>query len=690
MAYLSIQDFKFGLDRRRPRVAGVPGTLWLGVNVHISRGGDIERAKRFVPTYSLPANTFGLGTIRGQLYVFGSDDLAASMPVGIQYQRLTASGSPNMTRLLWQNTFDGKHYCIADYDDGNIHHFYNGAAISGLNSLADANSSFTTLADYLARKVNADPAVTAVSFGSTILITATVPGVAFTLATAAVNNGGTNDQTATIAAVQANVAAVTEVRATGTVTITGGTRSPGVNAIDDVTVNGVSLLSAPVDWISSNSATAAALVSAINNFSTTSGYTASAVGATVTIQAAPSTGTGPNGYAVVADVAGDVSAITAAMAGGVAAVGASPQISTVELGGTYDATDRFTITINGTDYVATGRASGHGTSAYVHKKREFLTAGSLYRYCKLNDATDWTDANASSGAGFINLSNDSEGTERLVASVQYQTSVAIFARKSVRVYTLSTDAQENAFVQSIDNTGAIAPRSVIAYGNTDVFYLDDTGIRSIKARDASNAAYVSDTGSSIDPFVQAWTATLSEDVIESAVAVIEPVDGRYWLAIGGRIFVLSYFPASKVNAWSHYEPGFTVSAFARIDRRLYARDEDTIYLYGGADGSTYPEASEQVSTVELPFMSAQKPATFKKWQGFDMACEGQWDVDLLCDPNDETKVINVGVITGTTYALPHIAVIGEFPLFAMKLVANGAGNAKISNMAFHYEATESG
>lgn len=690
MAYLSIADFKFGLDRRRPRVAGVPGTLWLGTNVHISRGGDIERAKKFVATYALPAGTFGLGTIRGQLYVFGSADLSASMPTGVQYQRLTASGSPNMTRVLWQNTFDGKHYVIADYDDGNIHHFYNGSAISGLNSLADANSSFTTLADYLARKVNADPAVTATSFGSTILITAVTPGTAFTLAAATVDNGGTNDQTATVATVQANVAGVTEVRATGTVTITGGTRAPGVNMVSALTVNGTALISAPVDWVSSNSATATALVNAINNYSTTSGYTASAVGAAVTIQAAPGTGATPNGYVVAVTLGGGVSATTANMAGGVTMVNAVAQISTVALGGTYQATDKFTITVNGTDYVATGRASGHGTSAYVHKKREWLTAGSLYRYCKLNDATDWTDANASSGAGFINLSNDSDGTERLVASVQYQTSVAIFARKSVRVYTLNTDAQENAFVQSIDNTGAIAPRSVIAYGNTDVFYLDDTGIRSIKARDASNAAFVSDTGSSIDPFVQAWTATLSEDVIEAAVAVIEPVDGRYWLAIGGRIFVLSYFPASKVNAWSHYEPGFTVTDFARIDRKVYARDDDTIYLYGGADGNTYPGAGEQISTVELPFMSAQKPATFKKWQGFDMACEGQWDVDLLCDPNDETKVINVGIITQTTYGLPHIAVIGEFPLFAVKAVANAAGNAKISSMAFHYEATESG
>ena len=604
MPYLSIQDFKFGLDRRRKRVAGVPGTLWLGVNVHISRGGDIERAKKFVPTYTLPAGTFGLGTIRSQLFTFGSADLAASMPTGVQYQRLQAPDSPAMTRVIWNNAFDGKLYVIAEYADGNIHHFYDGTRVTALDALSASNSSFSTLADYLARKINADPAVSATSVGSTILVAATTPGAPFTISAGTVDVGGTNDQTATVTAVQANVAAVAEVRATAVLTITAGSTGPG-NQITSIMAGATNLLSAPINWATSNDSTASQVVAAINNYASISGYTASAVGAVVTILAAPGTGAAPNGTILTAAVTGTVSALTTNFAGGVTAVTPVAQIASVALGGTYEATDRFTVTVNGTAYIATGRSSGHGTSAFVHKKREWLTANSLFRYCKLNDPSDWTDSNASTGAGFINMSNDSEGTERLVASAPYQTSVVIFARKSVRVYSLSTDAQQNAFVQSIDNTGAIAPRSVLAYGNTDVFFLDETGIRSLKARDASNAAYVSDAGSAIDPFVQAWIATLSDDVVENACAVIEPTEGRYWLAIGPRIYVLSYFPASKVNAWTHYEPGFTATALVRLDRRVFARDATTIYCYGGLSGEVYPGAGEFPATVELPFMSAQ-------------------------------------------------------------------------------------
>ena len=70
MAYVLIDSFRFGVDRRRPRYAAVPGTLFAGKNVHISRGGDIERAKKFVAQYQLPAGTFGLGQSRALAHQF--------------------------------------------------------------------------------------------------------------------------------------------------------------------------------------------------------------------------------------------------------------------------------------------------------------------------------------------------------------------------------------------------------------------------------------------------------------------------------------------------------------------------------------------------------------------------------------------------------------------------------------------
>lgn len=689
MAHLLIESFRFGVDRRRPRYAAVPGTLYAGKNVHISRGGDIQRAKKFVSQYPLPEGTFGLGQINGQLWVFGSADLAASMPPGVQYQRLQL-GSAVMTAVLSHKTFDNKHYVVAEFNDGNIAHFYNGTQIGALDALSDSNSSYTTLADYLARKLSASSAVETTVSGPSILIEAVVPGVPFTLSTGTLDGGANNDQTAAVTVIRANTPAVAEVRSSGTVTITGGSADPNVNTIAQVTVNAVNLLATPVNYSSGTTATATALVVGINNNSAVSGYSASALGPVVTIRAAPGTGVAPNGFVVAVTAAGNVTTNKTDMAGGVARVTALTQISKIDFGGTYQATDTFTITLNGVAYVARGRASGYGTFARTHKKRVYATANSLLRYSKLNDASNWTDAAASSGAGFINLSNDSEGSGRLLSAAPYQTYFAIFSRGNVRVYDIQTDAELTDFRQEMDNTGTFAPNSVITYGNTEVFYLDDTGIRSLQVRDVTNAAFVSDVGSAIDPLVAEWLATLTKDVQSKAVSVIEPIDGRFMIGIGSRIFVLSFFPSSKVNAWTFYEPGFTVTDFARVQRRLYARDTNTIYLYGGTDGATYPGAGEQTPVVELPFLTAQSAPDHKEWTGLDMGATGTWQMDMLIDPNDETKTIDCGKLTGVTYPLPDIAAVGEFPMFALTLTCTSAGAASLSNLALHYNKTRSG
>jgi hypothetical protein len=687
MSYTAVTDFRLGMDRRRPRVAGTPGTLWTLRNALISRGGDIERPKKFVPEYTLPEGTFGLSQINGQLWTFGSADLAGAMPVGVQYQRLVNTLG-DMTGVLASNTFDGKHDVIASFSDGSIQNFYDGVRVDDWDTIAAGNTSFTATADYLARKVSADPDVDAISSGPSIILTSAVPGTAFTVTPVTFNFGAVNDQTLVASTIQANVPAVAEVRATGHVTITGGTADPGVNTLA-VTVNGVAILVAPLNVSSSVNATATALAVSVNNNSS-SGYTASAAGAVVTLRARAGTGAAPNGHVVTAVVTGNATATTGNMAGGVAKVLPVAQVTKVTLGGTFEAADAFIIGVNGRNYTGTGQAAGTATSNFVYKGREYFTAGGLLYYSKLNDPSDISDPSVSSGAGFINLTNDSEGSERLVAIGIYQSYLAIFSNKSVRIYNISTDSGSNEFQQTLENTGTLAPRSVIGYGNVDIFYLDQTGIRSVQARNVANVAAVDDAGSAIDSFVQEWVQSVGEAVVERAVSVIDPLDGRAWLAVGGRVFVLSYFPKAKITAWSYLEPGFTISEFARAGRRVYARSGNTIYLYGGISGAEYDEEDVAAPYVELPFVSASTPATFKKWLGFDMACKGTWEVDILPDPDDETKVIPVGRISKTTYGLPDIAVVGDSPLFAMRLRCVSAGFASLSSLTFHYQATEAG
>jgi hypothetical protein len=673
------------MDRRRTRVAGVPGTLWTGKNVQISRGGDIERPKRFTPTYALPAGqTFGLAGVRGQLYTFGSAAAGAvTMPNGVQYQQLASPTGSAMTGVLDVRTPNGQLYAIAKYADGNIYHFLNGARVTDWDALADAAATVSVLAAYLASLANSGTAVNAQANGNVITLSARVPGVGFTVAKSTADVGGTNNQDIVLTTVVANVAAQADVRATSAMIVLAGS----TGQVTNITANGVSLMSTPVVWSGTTTTMAAAIAQQINNLTATTGYSAIASGANITLSAPIGAGAAANVYAVASIVTGDVLLATPSMSGGITAVAPVTQIVTAALTGTFEVLDVYTLVVNGSAYVATGRAAATGQALMVFQRRVWSVAGSLWEYSKINTFNNWNDATAATGSGFLNISNESEGSEPLVGSGIYIGSGAVFSRRNCRIYALSTDATTFAIAQTIDGTGALAARSILGYGATDLFFLDETGIRSLKARDSLNSAFVNDIGVAIDSFVRAQLDTTPYSIVQRAVSTIEPRDGRFWLAVGNRIYVLSYFPGSQISAWSYLEPGFSVDDFARIYNQMYVRSGDQVYLYGGPLGQDYPLAGEMQPVVELPFMCTTPPSEHM-CQGVDISSVGEWVVDILLDPSNETVTQRVGTLDGITYGKPGITEPGRFTHLALKLTCVSAGAASISNLNLRHDGEE--
>lgn len=683
MGNVTVSNFNYGLDRRRPRAAAAPGTLWTAANCQISRGGDVERLKAFVPEYVLPAGTFGLGQVAGQLYVFGSTGgLAALCPPDVIYLRLDAETGANMVRVLAVGGYQGKPYIIAEYDDGGIRHFYSTTRITDWDTLADANWTVNTVTQYLADKLILDGTVEVQAAVALITVRANVPGTPFTLAVSS-SPGGQLTKTV----VQPNVAAVAEVRSAGSLTVTGGTFNPGVNTIQQVLVGATPLLTIPVDWLGSNGATAAAIAVQINNHSTVSGYSASAIGAVVTIRAAPGTGATPNGSVVSFTAIGNATATVIAMAGGVTAVAAVAQVVTVAFGTPTTSMDPLNITLNGVAYIATGRASGMGTSLYVALSRIYSSAGTLLEYDVINAPLNWHGTDVHAGAGFIDLSSQSDGALRLTGVAVYQNYAAIFSARQVTIFSLNADATQAFQFQSLSNTGAIAPKSIVAFGNQDTYYLDTAGVRSLRARDASNSAILNSVGAPMDAELQTFLATLSAGQAAAAFAVIEPVDGRYWIAIGPRIYILSNFPDSKITAWTYYE-GITFSDFAATKSRVWARSGDTVYLYGGRNGQTYPSGGAVPITLDLPFMDANDVGRWKEWTAFDAICSGTWGVTWLVNPADESKTVQIGNIVGTTFGNSKVKGVGRSSMAALRLTCASDGPATFSKAVLYFDEEE--
>lgn len=802
MPYLAISDFKYGMDRRRPQTVGVPGTLWVLKNGVVTRGGDIQGAKKWVAEFEDADDTFGLYILKGQPWVFGSGTRPNDLPEGVNYQQLAAPDTPEMTRVVDVKAFDGKLYVIAQYDDGNTYHFYNGSRVTTWDTIAAGGGGFATVASHLATLIEQSGVVTAVATGAAIKITAKVPGTAFTIATLAEDvDSDVSNPTAAKVQDQANVAGVAGVKATATIEVTGGSAdtdnyiaqvevNPGSavnllepysaevlpvasititggdgggrftaividgigdlltsnvswqgstsdtaialrNAINDGTgTHGVTATRSgsvvyltapvgsgatynnavltitkegfvfynktafqggtdghiPVPWTTSNDVTAELLADAINEDYLGHGYTAEVSGATVTITA-PEDGTSYNSATVAASVNGDVTATDTDMSGGVDGVTAVAQVETVTISGSpFDAEDRWTITIDGTDYsVVGGTSQGIDGAIIVLKRRVWATIESLLRYCQVNDPTDWTTtSDASADAGSINISTDTDGAQKLVGLELYDGKLAIFSENNIIIYDIFVDAAEIALSTVIERVNAVAARAITSYGNNDVFFLTRNGVRSIRARAGTSTPATADVGAVVDSFVRDTIQGTDADTLKRAVSEIEPIDGRYMLAIGSRIFILSQFLESKITAWSYMDVDFDVKDMHSDGRRLYARDEDTIYVYGGLDGDTWPDEGEQETQVITPFMAADDPAGHKMLEGFDVSLKGDWDTDILVDLNDTDNAVDVGILRQITYGQGSIKVPARTTHLALSTTCDSAGERLLSSLALHY------
>lgn len=657
------------------------GVLVKALNGHITSGGEFEKRAAFVSTYTLPPGTFGLWYNSIGIYVFGSDT-APSLPSGVSYQRLQHSDTVTaLAEVLCAELYAGKIYAVGLFADGTIFHFYDGVRVTDWFD-GRARASFDVTGGFI------------------------TPAVA----------------------------------ATGSFQVTGGTLSAGVNKITDIKINGVSIINAAVDHTGDNSTTAAALASAITSFSSSPDYTATSNGPTVNIVAA-TTGTAINGTAIVVTVAGNATTGNGVvMSGGAATV--TSQLTDLKVDGVsiltgpiswatshentasliaaainsltsvpdYTATavgTRVNIIAAAAGSAANGRAvvptlanglsvspaspsladGADATTTFqpgpfvkTVGRKMYSVSGPNLHFSGTKQPTKFTTD--TTGAGFIDMSSIAAGLENMVAIAKYQGSVAVFGEKTTQIEYVDPDPALNREVQTLENTGTRYPNSVTKFGDNDIFYVD-SGVRSLRARDASNAAATTDIGVPIDTLVRAALKGVADDEIRVVTSCIEPSTGRFWLAVKDQIFVFSYFGGAKVSAWTTYEPGFDVEQMVVFKQRVYLRSGDTIYVYGGLGSDEVFD--ETIAEAWLPYLDANQPTRKKAWLGMDAALEGQWSVAAAMQPTALEVEDDVNVLYETSYNRDKLPQIGSSTHLSLRFRSQGSGQARLSAVVIHHD-----
>jgi hypothetical protein len=314
-----------------------------------------------------------------------------------------------------------------------------------------------------------------------------------------------------------------------------------------------------------------------------------------------------------------------------------------------------------------------------------LTADRLV-FCAIDNPLVWDPDDKTGGAlgqGFIYTQNSGGNSDVLSGLEIYYDQLAVASRYSTQIWEIDADPNNNNLRQTLRGAGTVAPPTMLQFGSGDVLYLHDSGIRSLRAKDSSNAAAVSDIGSPIDPIIQDLIKSRPNNpYITRAFSLIEANTGRFWMCFKDRIFVLSFFPGPKVTAWSEYVPEFPIEYGVVAEGQVIFRSGNNIYAYGGTDGKTYDNCEV---IVEIPPLSVSKPATLKAFTAIDLAAWGDWTVETGFDPNIPQARDAVCAVSAPTFgSLGSIALQGTSTHIAMKLRNQAHGPATLSAIAVHY------
>lgn len=681
---LSVLELTGGLDTRRLPETTTGGVLIQASDGHITRGGEFEKRAAFVEAYELPAGTIGLAAARSSLTVFGHA-AAPTMPPGVAYQRLRNPDdlTDALVNVPSYDLYSGKLYVAAEFESGARIHFYDGVAVTDWYD-GRARASFTVTAGAVNPAVAAtgtfeitggtaglapDHQITDVKINGVSLVSGPVLFVTDNTTTAAAvasaitshvstpdytaaNNGQTVGITAAATGPGINgksiVVTVTEdVTVVSNVPMQGGADA-STSTLTDIKVNTVSIIGAPVTWTTNNNATAEDVSDAINAHTSTPEYEALFVNNAVTI-IADAAGAAPNGLEV-----------TFTLADG---FGVSPTTLTLQ-GGTAEA-DIY----------------DPGAFVYTLGSKMYSVAGPNLYFSGIGQPTQWTTDAV--GAGFIDMSSQAAGFEALIAVAKYQQYIAIFAESAVQVWFVDPDPTLNRQVQVLANTGTISARSVTPFSDNDLFYLSESGLRSLRARDSSNAAATTDIGVPVDTLIVDAIRPLTAEERAKTFGLIEPQDSRFWLCIKDTIYVFSYFGGAKVSAWTTYSPGFEIEDAAVYKRRVYLRSEDVVYVYGGLGTTLVYDDTEAVA--QLPYLDANAPTKQKILASIDAAVRGEWEIRMAMQVTDAAASDKIATIYETTFNGQRIGMIGQASHFSPIFRSKGDGAAKLGSIAIMFD-----
>lgn len=360
---------------------------------------------------------------------------------------------------------------------------------------------------------------------------------------------------------------------------------------------------------------------------------------------------------------------------------------------------------NGAIVPGASSSGGQARGQYIrtYKEKMYGLIGRTLFFSAVGDPTTWVDPPpdaqgnvAHNGSGFINLGANDSDSDSLISMEVYYDKMAIFSALSCQLWFLDPDPSLNQYYQTLRDAGTVAARSVRQYVANDVYFLGTHGIRSLRARDLSLTAAVADVGSPIDPVIQNMLGNPGQSFMSQCIAILSPRSGRIWMVLPDRIYILSNFASPNISAWSVYYPldqngaPFQIADAVYADPYVVIRDTNGhLYRFGNLGPLQYDNSP--VSII-LPWLSFDKPTTFKWYEGFDAICTNTWNVQASLDPAYDGSPSQPWdtwcMLTGPTMLVGRIPVQSRSTHVQLQLTCNSNGPATFSKLFVHYSTSD--
>lgn len=247
--------------------------------------------------------------------------------------------------------------------------------------------------------------------------------------------------------------------------------------------------------------------------------------------------------------------------GGVTAAAATEKTIRLPVLGTWVEGDTFVVHITDIQeglVVSIGKGQMVGLEPsflFTYKRKLNFLAGTKWGFSAIDAPAVFNDLTRE-GNGLIEVANYYAAPEDVQALAPFQGRVLVVGKNVTVPFNVAADPDAYDDQQTLDNAGTIAPLSVQAWGELEVYSLDETGVRSNRTKETTLNASVIDVGSPVDILIKAKLAECTAEQKAAACGIVDPTSGRYWIFIKDTIYVLSNFPGAGILAWGMFFPSY--------------------------------------------------------------------------------------------------------------------------------------